>query len=110
MTILWLILAFIAGTLFGAVAMSLFIAGNRNGDESLNGGLKSLIMSIIRRYERFVYAHFQRAGAVCCLPNINLHGLPSSHSVAWVIVPMSGTPAGSSNAEACWIENKSMLY
>lgn len=38
MTILWLILAFIAGTLFGAVAMSLFIAGNRNGDDSLNGG------------------------------------------------------------------------
>lgn len=40
MTILWLILAFIAGTLFGAVAMSLFIAGNRNGDDSLNGGGK----------------------------------------------------------------------
>lgn len=38
MTILWLILAFIAGTLFGAVAMSLFIAGNRNGDDSLNVG------------------------------------------------------------------------
>lgn len=78
MTILWLILAFIAGTLFGAVAMSLFIAGNRNGDDSLNvGGGKSLIMSILRRYEQFVYAHIQRAGAVCCLPNINLYGLPA---------------------------------
>lgn len=38
MTILWLILAFIAGALFGAVAMSLFMAGNRNGDDSLNRG------------------------------------------------------------------------
>ena len=38
MTIIWLILAFIAGALSGAVAMSLFIAGNRNGDDSLNGG------------------------------------------------------------------------
>ena len=75
MTILWLILAFIAGTLFGAVAMSLFIAGNRNGDDSLNVGGESLIMSIIRRYERFVCAHIQRACAVYCLLNINLHGL-----------------------------------
>jgi uncharacterized protein involved in exopolysaccharide biosynthesis len=37
MTILWIVLAFVAGSLFGAVAVSLLAAGNR-AEQDFRGG------------------------------------------------------------------------
>ena len=38
MTILWIVLAFVAGSLFGAVAVSLLAAGNRAEQDFRGGG------------------------------------------------------------------------
>lgn len=38
MTILWIVLAFVAGSIFGAVTMSLLAAGNRAEQDSWGGG------------------------------------------------------------------------
>lgn len=40
MTILWIVLAFVAGSIFGAVTMSLLAAGNRAEQDSWEGGVK----------------------------------------------------------------------
>ena len=41
MTLLWVVLAFAAGCLFGAGMMSLFAAGNRAGQDFEGGGNSS---------------------------------------------------------------------
>lgn len=38
MTMLWIVLAFVAGSVFGAVTMSLLAAGNRAEQDSWGGG------------------------------------------------------------------------
>ena len=38
--ILWIVLAFVAGSLFGGVTMSLLASGNRSGEDIDGGGEK----------------------------------------------------------------------